>query len=302
MDTTTDDDVAAPQRAAVHTCHLPVPPALSDAVAALVGVEMGATGPLPLAIAPHDALMLSLQFARGSDPIGPKAEFGLNTALTGIRHWTGSFTGAGDCVTLFALLTPLGAVRLLDSRRLDQSPRIRAPLAHLLDTALTRQLESRVALIDGLEGKLHAFGAWLEARAADLRRQDRTALRAARAGMRLRDEPRAEVQQLADEQCVSRRQLERDFERWLGVSPRHLAQVARVQGVARAVHGGATLAQAAADMGFADQPHMHRVVRRLTGRTPRQFVQARALSGFARLTAPIAAAFRVATGGGRVYL
>ena len=280
---------------AVRSQHLAVPEALRPVVTALVGVEMDVTGPTPLAVAPHEALVLSLQFGRGSShPIGPKAELGLGTSLTGIRHWTGAFHGAGDCVTLFALLTPLGAVQLLDSRRLDQSPRIRAPLAHLLDESVTRPLESRVALAHGLGDKLRVFATWLESRAHASRRQDRTALRAARAAMRLLTQPLAPLERLADEQHVCRRQLERDFDRWIGVAPRHLAQVARVQGVAREVYGGASLADAAAGQGFADQPHMNRVVRQLTGLTPRQFVGS--------LAAPFAAAFRAATGGRTVYL
>lgn len=291
----TQPDTLRALTGAVHSHHLAVPEALRPLVSALVGVQMDATGPTPLAVAPHDALVLSLQFGRGSgDPIGPKAELGLGTSLTGIRRRTGAFTGAGDCVTLFALLTPLGVVQLLDSRRLDSSPRIRAPLAHLLDEGVTRQLESRIALAQGLQGKLRAFGEWLEARAHAPRRQDRTALRAARAAMRLLKQPLAPMDHLADEQHVSRRQLERDFDRWIGVAPRHLAQVARVQGVAREVHGGASLADAAAGLGFADQPHMSRVVRQLTGLTPRQLVRSQA--------SPLACAFRAATGGATVYL
>lgn len=283
------------ERGVVRSHHVVVPEALRPFVSALVGVEMSATGPTPLAVAPHDALVLSLQFGRGgSDAIGPKAELGLGTRLTGIRQHTGRFVGAGDCVTLFALLTPLGAVQLLDSRRLDRSPRIQARVAHLLDEAVTRRLESRIALADGLAAKLHAFGEWIEGRANAARRQDRTALRAARAAMRLLAQPLAPMERLADEQHVSRRQLERDFGRWIGVAPRHLAQVARVQAVARDVRGGATLADAAAAQGFADQPHMNRMVRQLTGLTPRQFVASRA--------SPLADAFRAATGGGTVYL
>lgn len=280
---------------AVRAHHLPVPDSLRPIVSALVGVEMDVSGPTPLAIAPHESLVLSLQFARGRcDPIGPKADLGLGTSLTGIRQWTGSFVGAGDCVTLFALLTPVGAVQLLDSRRLDQSPRIRAPLAHLLDEGVTRPLESRIALVHGLPDKLRAFGHWLESRAAAWRQQDRTAMRAARAAMRVLMHPLEPVDRLADEQHVSRRQLERDLERWVGVSPHHLAQVARVQGVARDVYAGASLADAAAGQGFTDQPHMNRVVRKLTGLTPRQFVRSR--------MSPFGEAFRAATGGATVYL
>jgi AraC-like DNA-binding protein len=112
--------------------------------------------------------------------------------------------------------------------------------------------------------------------------------------MRLCDEPRLSIERAADEQHVGRRQLERDFERWIGVAPRHLAQVARVQQVARLARNGASLADAAAQAGFADQPHMTRTVRRVTGLAPRAFI--------ASQRTPIAAAFRAATGGGTVYL
>jgi len=79
-----------------------------------------------------------------------------------------------------------------------------------------------------------------------------------------------------------------------GHSPRHLAQVAKVQAVSRKAQTGASLADIAADVGFADQAHMSRVVRQLTGMTPLRFTRTR--------QSPMAAAFRRATGGGTVYL
>jgi AraC-like DNA-binding protein len=280
-----------------HTLHLPVPSDLRSNVAALVGVELGRTGPTPLAVAPHDAWVLTVQFAREphpADAVDAKGPMGLNTRITGIRQWTGSFNGAGDCVTLFALLTPLGAVQLLESRRLDAGPRILQPLAHLLDRQVTQRLEARVAQAGDLAGRLQAFAAWLEERSHARRQHSVAALRAARAAMRLRSDPVASIDGLADEQHVSRRQMERDFGRWLGVSPKHLAQVARVQAVGRSVYAGAALADAAADVGFADQAHMNRVVRQLTGLTPRELARSQ--------RSPIAARFRLATGGGAVYL
>jgi AraC-like DNA-binding protein len=239
-------------------------------------------------------MMLSVQMGQGADAIEQKGAPGHNTHLTGIRRWTGAFTGAGDCVSLFALLTPLGSVHLLDSRPLNAAPRIRATVAELLDPEPTRRLECDIARTEGLGGKLRMFGAWLEARATARRQQDRAALRAGRAAMRLCAEPELPIDRLADEQHVSRRQLERDFTHWLGASPRHLSQVARVQSVARKVRAGLSLAAAAADAGFADQSHMTRVVRQLTGLTPREFV------GSGRT--PIADVFRAASGGATVYL
>jgi AraC-like DNA-binding protein len=280
---------------AVRTHHLPVSGDLRNYVCALVGIEASIIGSLPLSIAPHDAMVLAVQFRRNGQDLDVNSGLGSNTRVTGIRRWTGRFADNTDsCLALFALLTPLGAVQLLNSRRFDSSPRIRAPLAHMLDLGMTRKLESQVVVGSDLPAKLAAFGAWLEQRSHQRGLQNRDALRAARVAMRLCAEPTAAMDRVADEQHVSRRQIERDFSRWLGVSPRHLSQVARVQGVARRAHAGASLADAAADLGFADQSHMNRVVRQLTGVTPREFVRAPA--------SPIAAAFHAATDGGKVYL
>jgi AraC-like DNA-binding protein len=259
-----------------------------------VAVEIDEADPLPLAIAPHDSLMLTVQFGRGRDAVDAKAALGENTRLTGIRQWTGSFIGAGNCLSLFALLTPLGAVQLLQARALEAAPRIRAPLAALLDRRLTCTLEDRIAAAPDAPARLHALAAWLEGRVVEHRRLDRGALRAGRAALVLSREPRTAIERLAQTQHVSRRQLERDFERWLAASPRHVSQVARVQRIARSTHAGASLADAAADAGFADQAHMSNVVKRLTGLTPRRFV--------ASQRTPIAAGFRAATGGATVYL
>lgn len=274
--------------------HAPVSEALRPYVRALMAAEVAPTGPLPLAIAPHESLVLSVQIGRSNHAIEQKGRHGENVCLTGIRQWTGTFTGAGDCISLFALLTPLGLVHLLESRPLDKVPRIRAPVAAMLDRGVTRRLESDVALATGLDGKLHAFGAWLEQRAHARRELSRAALRAARAAMRVCAEPAVPVTTLADQQHVGRRQLERDFQQWIGTSPRHLAQVARLQAVSRKAQTGASLADIAADLGYADQAHMSRAVRQLTGLTPRGFIGTR--------DAPIARAFRRATGGGTVYL
>ena len=284
----------SPAASAVDARSIPVRGALAPYVAALMAVELGRTGPLPLAVVPHESLALVVQLGRGRHGIEQKGQHGELTRLTGIRQWTGSFTGAGDCITLFALLTPLGAVQLLDSRPLADTPRIGAAVAALLDGRLMRLLESDIALAPTLNDKLLVLAAWLEDRATGQRRVAPAALRAGRAAMRVCAAPGLPMQTLADEQHVSRRQLERDFGRWIGTSPRHLARVARVQAVSRRAQTGASLADIAADVGFADQAHMSNVVRQLTGLTPRRFARAGAT--------PMAAAFRHATAGGTVYL
>lgn len=295
----TDNETNTPARrdesaGTVHARSIPVRGALQPYVSTLMAVELSATGPLSLAVAPHESLVLSVQIGRGTDGHEQKGAHGEVTHLTGIREWTGSFTGAGDCITLFALLTPLGSVHLLESQPLANVPRIRARVDQLLDRRLTCDLESGIARADTLDAKLLAFATWLEDRAASHRRLATGALRAGRAAMRLCAQPALLMETLAGEQHVSRRQLERDFGHWIGTSPRHLARVARLQAVSRQAQRGASLADIAADVGFADQAHMSRVVQQLTGLTPRRFVRAG--------HTPMAAAFRHATAGGTVYL
>jgi AraC-like DNA-binding protein len=285
---------AANRESDIRAHAIPISGALRPFVSALVATETTKSGPFPLAIVPHERFIFSVQTGRAGDAAEERGMLGENTRLTGIRNWTGAFTGAGNCLSMFALLTPLGSVHLLDSQPLNKVPRIQAQVADLLDKKLTRSLESDIAMADSLEAKLRAFAGWLEARATTDKRLARAALRAGRAAMHVCDDPMVSIETLAKEQHVSRRQLERDFSQWIGTSPRHLAQVARVQTVSRKAHTGASFADIAADVGFSDQAHMSRVVRELTGLTPRRFTHA-PQSG-------LASAFRHITGGGTVYL
>jgi AraC-like DNA-binding protein len=287
--------VPSHDEAAFSSQRLAVPAALRPYVEVLLAAEVGPIAPNPMFIAPHESMVLSVQLGRASDAcIEAKGEPGRNTCVTGIRQWTGSFIPAGRCVTLFALLTPLGAVHVLDSQPLSQVPRIRAHVADLLDRRTTIALESAIALAPSIQAKLNVFASWIEARVTARRQQSWPALRAARAALHLLLEPAVPIAELARAAAVSRRQLERHFAHWFGTSPRHLAQVARLQHVSRCAQQGASLADIAAHAGFADQAHMTRVVRQLTGLTPRLFVRSR--------RTPLAGAFRAATGGATVYL
>jgi AraC-like DNA-binding protein len=277
------------------TRSITIPASLRPYVKVLMAVQVGDVPRLPLSVTPHDALMLTVQMGDGADCVlEAKGEPGQNTHVTGIRQWTGSFLAAGRCVSLFAMLTPVGSVQLFESQPLAVVPRIRAPLAGLLDRGLTRRLESDVALAVSLDAKLQAFASWLETRVAAQRRLTPAALRAARAAMRVCAEPGTAIDGLAGEAHISRRQLERDFAHWIGTTPRHLAQVARVQAVSRKGHAGASLADIAFDVGFADQPHMTRVVRQITGLPPGRLIRA--------ARSPLGRAFRAASQGGTVYL
>lgn len=276
------------------TTYLPVDGTLRPWVKALVGVRIDGAGPIALSVAPHDAFMFTVQLGRSADALEEKGEPGRNTTLTRLREWTGAFHGAGNCLTLFAMLTPAGVVQILQSRELASAPRIRARVADLLDRRVTLELESAIHAGETLEAKVGAFGRWLENHVERLRRQSPAAVRAARVAMRLADDPALSIDDLARDCSLSRRQLERDFSRWLGSSPRHIARVARLQEVSRRALAGAPLADVAADLGFADQAHMSNVVKQLTGLTPLRYVGA--------AQSPMGIVFRHATRGGTVYL
>ena len=110
---------------------------------------------------------------------------------------------------------------------------------------------------------------------------------ATRAASALADGPATAVPDLARRFDLSERQLRRRVEVAVGYSPRTLARILRFQtflGAARSPHpGGRDLARLAAETGYADQAHLTRDSRRLTGLPP-----AALLDWEARRTAPSA--------------
>ena len=75
---------------------------------------------------------------------------------------------------------------------------------------------------------------------------------------------------------LSERQLLRRFRRAVGYGPRTLARVVRFQRFLALAQAdpGAELAWLAAGAGYADQPHLTRECRRLSGRTPLELIAA----------------------------
>jgi AraC-like DNA-binding protein len=121
----------------------------------------------------------------------------------------------------------------------------------------------------------------LDRRLLALRERARPAdSRVRRAVARILDSPaRARVAWLARDLGVGERQLERTFVERVGIGPKAFARVARLQAlVARmsVVDARASWATLAADVGYADQAHMIRDVKRLAGVTPA--ILARAMS------------------------
>lgn len=88
----------------------------------------------------------------------------------------------------------------------------------------------------------------------------------------LEREPRLSVRRLVELSGLSERQLLRRSRVGLGYGPKTLQRIFRLRRFQRlAAHGG-SLARMALTAGYADQAHLTRECRRLTGRTPAAFV------------------------------
>jgi AraC-like DNA-binding protein len=72
---------------------------------------------------------------------------------------------------------------------------------------------------------------------------------------------------------IAERSLYRDLVRWSGLTPKSMARILRMQRTLAALRtGGAPLAELALRMGYADQAHMTRELKALSGFTPAELL------------------------------
>lgn len=116
------------------------------------------------------------------------------------------------------------------------------------------QLAGCAALEEAQECEPLAPAAWLETLA-----------------MMLVTEQYGSIAEMAVQCGVSHEHASRACKRWFGMSPTELRRESRLQMAIDLLENGATPAEAAADAGFSDQPHLTRILKRATGRTPANF-------------------------------
>jgi AraC-like DNA-binding protein len=133
------------------------------------------------------------------------------------------------------------------------------PLSALLGESRARMVAD--ALGGGDRGAWVRVHHWLAAAQPDPR--------AAVAAARLWHRPDAEVAAVARRVGLSDRQLRRLLHAEVGLGPRTFQRIGRLQRflMVATAHPGRGLAELAADAGFADQPHLSREARSLTGLT-----------------------------------
>jgi len=141
------------------------------------------------------------------------------------------------------------------------------PLIHFVDRHIALSDIDKTA--SSILSHLFAWG-----RAVELVRQHRTVppaqTRAVAAARILRSG--LSVRRTARLVGWSERQLERVFADQFGLSPRCYRRVLRMRRAVQAVGTGKSLALAAVDEGYSDQPHFTREVRALMGYSPREVI------------------------------
>jgi AraC-like DNA-binding protein len=110
--------------------------------------------------------------------------------------------------------------------------------------------------------------------------------RCERAIAMLEEDPARPIADIAAAVGVSHGHLDREFTRIVGLSPRRLARLLRVERLLETVDIDAEVgwADLAADLGWADQSHMIRDIKRHTGSPPSAYVAARRAFGVAEST------------------
>ena len=135
--------------------------------------------------------------------------------------------------------------------------------------ALERELQDCAMPEQALAKLRHAVEARLakrEREAAPARVREAIAL-LARAG------DVAQMHKVARALGITERSLHRDLTHWSGLAPKPLARILRMQRALAAIRSGhMPLAHTALQMGYADQAHMTRELKKLTDFTPREIL------------------------------
>jgi AraC-like DNA-binding protein len=125
-----------------------------------------------------------------------------------------------------------------------------------------------------LQGRHALLEDWVRDASWQRSATDRVLLAACRA---LAADPQLAIGTLARQLGWNARMIHRQFKAACGYGPKHLQRVMRVQAALRLAHGASRrlrLPDIASSAGFADQAHMSREFRDLTGFTPREYFAA----------------------------
>lgn len=214
---------------------------------------------------------------------------GLEVVISPLRTQARRFDVVGRAQIAVASLTPLGMLSVFRGS-LDGLADRPVPLSHLCGRQRELELLKAFDAAGTLTQSCEAFTRWLEACIFESSALAAGDMRVARTALAMGSaDPRSiGLDDLARNERVTRRQLERDFSRRLGISPGTYGRLVRFQRAAAAIANGQPLLHAAIDNGFADQAHMNRAFREFAGMTPSHFAAEGARPGQDRLRAGLA--------------
>jgi AraC-like DNA-binding protein len=133
----------------------------------------------------------------------------------------------------------------------------RLPGVQMVDKAVIRPLTSRRAFaLDSEELEIPTF-----------ENADSLVDRLVKRDIIVRDEIVADVAE-GQPRPLSSRSVQRHFVHALGLSPKQLAQIQRAKRAVALLRAGRPVVEVAMDLGYADQPHLTRSLKRFVGRTP----------------------------------
>lgn len=130
------------------------------------------------------------------------------------------------------------------------------------EPGLVERLAAAAAWVD----RFAILEGWVERKAREARHGIDPRIAAAWQHLQRPDSPGVEV--VATRLGVRRRLLEQGFRHHVGIPPGTVARIARFQRGAGMLAGEVALGRAAVDCGYADQPHLTREVRAMSGCTP----------------------------------
>ncbi|MFE7118465.1 helix-turn-helix domain-containing protein [Streptomyces sp. NPDC057654] len=238
----------------------------------------GARGPGRWLVAPDGVVKIVLGFSgplRVADAVRPTRPVTAISLISGVHATATVGEHAGPVHGVTVLLTPLAAYRLLAVPMAQLACR-NVDVAELFGERL-RRFAGRLAEAPTWGTRFALLDQVLTAR---LLSGPRCSPELAWAWRQLhRSAGRTSVRRLAAGTGWSHRQLERRFLEQVGLPPKSLAQVLRLQAALRYKKRGMTWAEVAAAAGYHDQSHFTRSFKAMIGCTPGRFPAARAESG-----------------------
>jgi AraC-like DNA-binding protein len=161
----------------------------------------------------------------------------------------------------------------------------------LLAGSFGREFEERVLHASTLTSAVQIASRELERRLKPLRPEG---LRARElAACQIREHGNVSIRELAAKAGISERQLEREFNHFVGLTPKLFSSILRFQRVFTAIERDSEWVNVALECGYYDQSHLIADFRRFSGSTPtafdaerfelgRHFLRSRRVSGFSK--------------------